>query len=143
MNGREKVARAVPIKLEFNERRFTWVLIDPEMMKNKKPSSKVKLPPQNDIKAFLDDVESGKIEGSYGLPKNATHLDRLKYSLCRDFVRYLSTEGLTQRDLARDLGVNEARVSEIVNYKIWLLSADALIDLHSKIYPEVTGIRFA
>ncbi|PIR21673.1 MAG: hypothetical protein COV44_11910 [Deltaproteobacteria bacterium CG11_big_fil_rev_8_21_14_0_20_45_16] len=109
----------------------------------RKESKNSKRPPREEVEGFLKDVESGKIEGSYALPSDASQLDRVKYSLCRDFVAHLRKAKISQRDLAKTLETDEARISEVVHYKIWLFSADQLIAWHEKLFPETTSIRFA
>ena len=83
------------------------------------------------------------IEPSYALPSNASQLDKTKYALCRDFVVYLREEGIPQRQLADKLCTDEARISEIVNYKLWVINTDNLFKWHEKICPKMTSIQFA
>ena len=82
------------------------------------------------------------MEPSYALPPNASQLDKTKFYLCRDFVVYLREEKMTQRELADRLGIDEARVSEIVNYKLWVINTDNLFKWHENICPDTTSIRF-
>jgi predicted XRE-type DNA-binding protein len=83
------------------------------------------------------------MEPAYSLDSDATQLDKTKFALCRDFVLYLEKQGISQRQLAKLLGTDEARVSEIVNYKLWVINTDNLFNWHEKICPNMTSIRFA
>jgi predicted XRE-type DNA-binding protein len=63
-------------------------------------------------------------------------MDRAKYDLCRQFVKLLREEELTQRQLATQLGTSEARVSEIVHYRIDKLTVEQLIRYWEKVRPN-------
>jgi predicted XRE-type DNA-binding protein len=68
-----------------------------------------------------------KHSGSYVLSPNAEPLDRFKYDLCQRIVRYKKANNLTQRQLAKTIGIDEARISEILHYKIWKYSIERLM----------------
>jgi predicted XRE-type DNA-binding protein len=74
--------------------------------------------------------------GSEGLPPNASAMDHAKYELCAEFVKYLRTEGITQRELAEQLATSEARVSEIVHYRLAKLTAEQLLRYLERIKPD-------
>lgn len=78
-----------------------------------------------------------KSEPGYPLPDNATIADKFKYSLCTEFIIYCNKNELSQVELAKTLEIDPARVSEILKRKIWLFSADRLIDLLEKIKPKL------
>jgi predicted XRE-type DNA-binding protein len=67
-----------------------------------------------------------KAKGSRGLPPNATLLDRFKWDLCAEFVRYCHEHDFTQRELAKKLHISESRISEIVHYHIDKITLDRL-----------------
>ncbi len=72
------------------------------------------------------------------LLSNANPIDRIKQTLCAHFIRYLQAENLSQRELAKILGVSESRVSEIVHYHHQRFTIDKLIELLSIIRPKLT-----
>lgn len=61
------------------------------------------------------------------LPENASATDRFKYELCKKLLIYMKDHGLTQREFARNLGVHESRISEIIHYKVKRVTADKLM----------------
>ncbi|MBF0300718.1 MAG: XRE family transcriptional regulator [Oligoflexia bacterium] len=71
------------------------------------------------------------------LPKNAPVVLRLKYDICKEFVKYILKHDLDQNQLAAQLGIDPARVSEIVKYKIELFTVDRLLSLLEKLRPVV------
>lgn len=107
-------------------------------MKNRK-----KLKTKEEEESFLKQVREGEIEGSFVLPENASHKDRMKFKLCEDFVLYLKKEEMTQQELADELGIDKARISDIVHYRIENYTLDRLVDWHEKLFPEMTSIKMA
>lgn len=71
------------------------------------------------------------------LPKNATSVDRVKYDLCAHFVIFRQEKGMTQRELAKLIGVTESRVSEILHYHIGRFTIDKLLSLLTKLKPQL------
>lgn len=78
-----------------------------------------------------------KIEPTKLLSKSASKADHLKFDLCKEFVIYLRENNLTQLELAKELDVDPARISEIVKYKIDLFTADRLIGFLEKLNPKI------
>jgi len=78
-----------------------------------------------------------KIEPVRILPKSASKVDKLKFSLCKEMIIYLRAHNITQVELARILEIDQARVSEIVKYKIDLFTVDRLLSLVEKINPDI------
>ncbi len=83
-----------------------------------------------------------RVKGSYGLPPDATALDKAKYKMCERFLIYMREADLTQRELSKKIGVPETRVSEIVHYRIWKFTLDRLIEYYEKLDPKV-DLKFA
>lgn len=71
------------------------------------------------------------------LSSSASVADQLKYALCKEFVVYLRTHKITQLELAHELDVDPARISEIVKYKINLFTADRLLELLEQLNPKI------
>ena len=78
------------------------------------------------------------IKGSNGLPENASSVDRVKYALCEQFVKYAIKNNVSQRQLASELAVSESRVSQIVHYNIQKITIDKLVELLERIQGRVT-----
>lgn len=77
------------------------------------------------------------IEPTPVLSSSASVADQLKFALCREFVVYLRTHKMSQLELAQELGVDPARISEIVKYKINLFTADRLLVLLEQLNPKI------
>lgn len=71
------------------------------------------------------------------LPANSSPVDRTKQEICAHFIKYRRATQITQRELAKRIEVTESRVSEILNYHHQRFTIDKLLELLSKIKPEV------
>ena len=99
-------------------------------------------------KTFPDEVTLKRIReklsdpnyrgGNLALPENATQVDRAKYQLCQFIARYQREHGLLQKDIARRIGVDESRISDILRGKIASFTLDRLIGYAEKLHP---GLR--
>ena len=70
------------------------------------------------------------------LPPNASSLDKTKYELCERLLGYMQEHDLTQRELAKKLGVVESRVSEVLHYRIQKVTLDRLVKYHQTLNPK-------
>ena len=78
-----------------------------------------------------------KIEPTRTLPKNASKADKLKYELCRQFVKYIKKHKVSQKELANELEIQPARLNEIVKYRIDLFTVDRLMSYAEKLKPNL------
>lgn len=92
---------------------------------------KYRFPSETKIKSISRRLETA--EGTRILPERASLSDRVKYQLCKKFVEYCLDNNLTQRQLAHQIGVDEARVSEVVHYHVHKLTIDRLVKYIEKI----------
>jgi len=76
--------------------------------------------------------------GSHDLPADASSVEKAKYELCKQMVLYMRKHDISQRELAKKLGVSESRVSEIVHYNIRKITIDKLVELHERLDRSVT-----
>jgi len=94
----------------------------------------MKFPSEKKIKEMAKKL--AKVEGSKGLPKNASVAEKLKYKMCSKFVEYCVVKRITQAELAEELEVSPARVNEIVKYRIEKFTLDRLMSYYEKLFPE-------
>ena len=78
-----------------------------------------------------------KVEPTRSLPKNASKSDKLKYELCRQFVKYLLKNEMTQKELAEEIGIQPARMNEIVKYRVDLFTVDRLLGYIERLKPNL------
>ena len=71
------------------------------------------------------------------LPENASLVEKIKYSICREILIYKMNNDLTQRQLAEILGENESLISKVIRYHIDQFTIDRLLKFLNIIYPDV------
>lgn len=72
------------------------------------------------------------------LGDSATPVQNAKYAICSEFVKYSNASNITQREMAKILGVTESRVSEILHYHFDHFTIDRLLELLIKIKPKAS-----
>lgn len=100
-------------------------------------SAKISWPEENELLKIRSELESDKVIGSSVLSKDASALDQFKFKLCEIILVYRKKSGLKQKELAAVIGVDEARMSEILHYKIDKFTSDRLQEYVQIIYPNV------
>lgn len=95
-------------------------------MKSKKDA----FPDQQTLQRVRDKLSAPSYSGgNLALPNNATETERAKY---------LREHKLMQKDLAEKLGVDEARISDLLRGKTESFTLDRLIGYAEKLHP---GLR--
>jgi len=92
-------------------------------------------PSKTEIKKVLKKLE--KSEGTLALPANPTPLQKFRHDIQQKFVTYILNEKISQKELAKALGIDEAKVSKILRNRIDEFSTDRLITLYERINPHV------
>lgn len=93
------------------------------------------MPPKSEIDEMRKKLE--KVEPTRGLPPNPTKTEILKYELCKLFVVYLNRENINQKELSEKLGIEPARLNEIVKYRIDLFTVDRLLGYAELLDPDI------
>jgi predicted XRE-type DNA-binding protein len=73
--------------------------------------------------------------GNLALPEGASEVERAKYQICQMIAKYQRENEIMQKDLAKKLGVHEARVSQILRGRIATFTLDRLITYAARLYP--------
>lgn len=95
-------------------------------------------PDQQTLKRVREKLSDPNYEGgNFALPKNASEVDRAKYSLCQLIAKYQRENGLLQKQVAEKIGIDEARISEILRGKIESFTLDRLVSYAEKLYENV------
>lgn len=93
------------------------------------------MPNKSELKKVLKKLKS--VEGTLSLNENPTPLEKFRHDLQQKFVGYVLREKLSQRDLAKLLGIDESKVSKILRNRLEEFSTDRLIILYEKINPKI------
>lgn len=78
-----------------------------------------------------------KVEGSLALADDASPLERFRYDICQQFIKYKIRNKVSQREISQILEIDEAKISKILHHNIEEFSTDRLISLYSKLVPDV------
>lgn len=97
--------------------------------------AKMSFPKKSEIDKMLKKLENKK--GAIALSPDASPLEKFRYGLCQKFLRYKLQNNLNQKDLAKILEIDEAKMSKILHHRIKEFSTDRLINLYVKIDPNV------
>lgn len=92
-------------------------------------------PSKNELAKALEELKN--VEGSLSLSKNASPLEKFRFEICQKFLSYKFLKKINQKELAKILNVDEAKVSKILRYRVEEFSTDRLIDLYSRLDPNV------
>ena len=93
------------------------------------------MPSKAELKKVLKKLE--KVEGTLAPPENPTPLEKFRHDLQQKFVGYVLKEKISQREMAKVLGIDEGKVSKLLRNRLDEFSTDRLIKLYEKINPDV------
>lgn len=94
----------------------------------------MKLPKTKDFSKFIQDLSDEDF--TYILDDNASNVDKTKFDLCQNFIKYLRFKKCSQAELARLLEVDRSRVNWITKCRIEHFTIDRLYSLWNKIDPN-------
>jgi predicted XRE-type DNA-binding protein len=93
-----------------------------------------RFPNEKELKEVRDALSVGV--AARMLSPDAGPVERLKFSLCEQFVSYLSQNKLTQRELAEKIGIDESLMSKIVHYHFDDFTIDRLVKYLAILFPK-------
>ena len=92
-------------------------------------------PSKTEVKKILKKLEEA--EGTLAQPSNPTPLERFRHDIEQKFVAYKLKAGISQREMASILRIDEGKVSKILRNRLEDFSTDRLIGLYEKLNPDV------
>jgi len=105
-------------------------------MKSSKPSPKsTKFPDTKKLSKVSRSLSKGI--ASRPLPSNAGSAEKMKHALCEQFVIYANNTQLSNRALAKKLGINESLTSKILHYHYDEFTVDRLATYLEKLYKHI------
>ena len=75
--------------------------------------------------------------GNVALPNSASEGDRAKYQICQLIARYQREHAVLQKDIARQIGVDASRISDILRGRIEDFTLDCLISYAERLHPRL------
>lgn len=95
----------------------------------------MRYPTKKKLQAMSEKLKNS--EGTLMVGPSSSPAERFRWDLCQNLVSYMVEKKLSQVEFAKLLGVDQARVSEIVNHRIDKVSTDKLITFNEAINPKV------
>lgn len=92
-------------------------------------------PSRSELKRVLKKLKN--VEGSYIPGPDATVLELFRFEICQRILKYKMARKITQKELAKIMGVDEAKISKILHYRVDEFSTDRLIELYTRIEPNL------
>ena len=117
------------------------------LWKNKKlQEKKFSFPPEEEIKKVLKRVEEPNFRRvNIGLHPNSTPAEKAKYKLCKTIARYERENKLSEQELGKKLGIDQAKTEYILFCHIDKLNLDELINyadsLHLPFKLTINGLH--
>jgi len=93
------------------------------------------MPSKAELIRVLKKLENS--EGSLAPPANPTPLQKFRHDIQQKFVIHKLRSKISQREMAKQLGIDEGKVSKILHNRLSEFSTDRLINLYEKINPAV------
>ena len=84
------------------------------------------------------DEKLKNIEGTRMVGPSSSPSEKFRWELCQLLVKYIVDNSISQVEFAKLMGIDQARVSEIVNHRIDKVSTDKLISYNEQIHPNIT-----
>jgi predicted XRE-type DNA-binding protein len=94
-----------------------------------------KWPTKKQINAAMAEIDSQP--SSKPLSEKPSPIETLKHSICAQFVIYMQTHQLSQKELAEKLKIDKALMSKIVHYQYDEFTIDRLIKYLFILDPKV------
>jgi len=89
------------------------------------------------FKEYLSQIESPEYDdadASWGLPKNATALDKTKYELCQKILAYQQDNNLSDKEIAHRIHLTTGETKDILYCHIDYFTLDRLITYASRLF---------
>lgn len=83
------------------------------------------------------DKKLNSVAGTLMVGPSASSAEKFRWELCQSLVKYMVEKDLSQVEFAKLLGIDQSRVSEIVNHRVDKVSTDKLIAYNEQINPKV------
>ena len=72
-------------------------------------------------------AKNKKMIGSIAPSHHVSQIEKMKFSIARDLVMFKKISGISQTAMAKLIGVDKSRISEILHYRVVKFSLDTLI----------------
>ena len=96
-------------------------------------NKKFTFPPKEEFERVVKRAQKSDRRTNILLHPNASAAERVKYNLCKNIARYERENNLTEKELAKRLGITHSRLEKILFCHIDELSLEELVDYLEKL----------
>lgn len=91
---------------------------------------------EKSFKEILAEIESPQDwgNGSWALPPNATPLEKTKFSICQNILRYQREKKLSDEKLAQIIDLTKSETEDILYCRIDYFTLDRLVTYASRVF---------
>ena len=94
----------------------------------------MRYPSQKEILEVLAEIEESEKRGitrtNQGLPYNATPIDKLKFKICQNILRFKRLKSYSSKDIAKLIDADEAVVSRLLHCHINKFKVETLLNYY-------------
>src|SRR5215217_1081481 len=88
-----------------------------------------------ELKKILEELEDPNYHGgSWALSPDASPLEKSKYKICQQVIRYKRENKLSTEDLAQQIQLSLAETDDILHCHLTYFTLDRLVDYASKLF---------
>ncbi|MBI2519216.1 MAG: hypothetical protein HYV97_02315 [Bdellovibrio sp.] len=87
-------------------------------------------PDRERIFKVLDKIKSGKIKSTEALDASASPLDKMKFNVCQQILKFKREHNYSNLELAEIIGVGPAIISRILHCQIDRFKVDSLLNYY-------------
>jgi len=99
-----------------------------------KSNQNFSFPPQKEFKRVVKRARTSHRRSNFLLPSDANELDKAKYKLCKDILRYKHQNKLNTENIAQQLELSIPKTEHILYSHINKLHLDELINYANKLH---------
>ncbi len=88
-------------------------------------------PNRERIFKVLDKIKKGKIRPTILIGKEASPMDKMKFNICQQILKFKRTKKYSNQDISELIGVGPAVISRILHCQIERFKIDSLISYYS------------
>ncbi|WNE41933.1 MAG: hypothetical protein AD073_000268 [Mycoplasmataceae bacterium] len=79
-------------------------------------------------KEIIRKMEDPNYEVTYHLPPNSSEIEKVKYQLCQDILKFKRTHNFSKEEISKRLNINTIKVGEILHFHIYKFNLEELIN---------------
>ena len=88
-------------------------------------------PNKERILKVLDKIQKGKLKPTKMIDKDASPMDKMKFNICQQIIKFKRNKDYSNKDLSEIIGVGSAVISRVLHCHIDRFKIDSLLSYYS------------